>query len=75
VAEPSEANARCPRCGGGFHCGAQEASCDCAGVSLDDAMRETVRLNFEGCLCIACLRELQKWNGLDALPHPGRSAL
>ena len=59
MAEARSANARCPRCGGGFHCGALEGSCDCASVTLDDATRDALRLKFEGCLCIACLRELQ----------------
>jgi hypothetical protein len=54
------ANARCPRCGGGFHCGANESSCDCAAVALDNATRDALRLNYEGCLCLACLRELQE---------------
>jgi hypothetical protein len=59
LAETSDVNARCPRCGGGFHCGALEGSCGCAGVVLDGATRDALRLKFEGCLCIACLRALQ----------------
>ena len=59
MAEDASANASCPRCGGAFHCGALEQSCACAGVALDDATRDALRLKFEGCLCIACLRALQ----------------
>jgi len=28
-------------------------------VALDDATRDALRMKFEGCLCIACLRALQ----------------
>ena len=33
---PSEV---CPRCGGGFRCGAREAQCDCFDLKLTDALR------------------------------------
>ena len=52
-------NARCPRCGGSFHCGRQDARCDCAQVHLDDATRAALQRQFEGCLCVACLRAMQ----------------
>ena len=51
-------NAGCPRCGGAFHCGANEASCDCAQIDLDDAMLVALRETFAGCLCLRCLREV-----------------
>jgi Cysteine-rich CWC len=57
--EPKHADARCPRCGGTFHCGAREASCDCAQARLDDAALAELQQAFEGCLCLACLRAIQ----------------
>jgi len=63
VAEPVRAaaadDATCPRCGAGFHCGAHEKSCECATVQLDEATRRAIGRDFAGCLCVACLRELQ----------------
>ena len=53
------ANARCPRCGTAFHCGAAEARCDCAEVTLDAATRAAIARRYQGCLCGACLRALQ----------------
>ena len=53
------ANDRCPRCGGGFHCGVNDAEpCTCTGLKLDAAMLAGLRAQFKGCLCLACLREI-----------------
>ena len=50
---------RCPRCGGGFHCGADDAEpCACAAVPLAAALAADLRRRYAGCLCQACLREL-----------------
>ncbi len=49
---------RCPRCGGGFHCGANDLSpCPCSSLQLDEATLTMLRERFRGCLCLACLRE------------------
>ncbi|HEY4068189.1 MAG TPA: cysteine-rich CWC family protein [Burkholderiaceae bacterium] len=61
---PTNAAATCPRCGGGFHCGAHDAApCACAGLPLSDALRAELRTRYAGCLCLACLTELA---GADA---------
>ena len=53
------ADDRCPRCGGGFHCGAGDAEpCDCTTMPLDDATLADLRQRYTGCLCLACLREI-----------------
>ncbi len=53
-------NAACPRCGAAFHCGAQEASCDCARVALDAATLARLRADYGShCLCNACLQALR----------------
>ena len=55
----ASASDRCPRCGGGFHCGANDATpCACAAVQLDAAALAALRTQFHGCLCLACLRRL-----------------
>jgi len=50
---------RCPRCGGGFHCGAQDARCDCFDLQLSEALRQRLSQQYSSCLCLACLRQLQ----------------
>ena len=48
----------CPRCGGGFECGAQDGRCDCFEVQLSDAQRAALASRYDDCLCLRCLREL-----------------
>jgi hypothetical protein len=58
-AAPGDAGAvaRCPRCGGGFHCGARDPRpCACTAVDLPAATLQALRTRWEGCLCVACLR-------------------
>ncbi|WP_397534008.1 cysteine-rich CWC family protein [Roseateles sp.] len=56
----TDVNSRCPRCGGGFHCGAAGARCDCFDLKLSDAQRQQLSRDYSGCLCLNCLRELQQ---------------
>ena len=50
---------RCPRCGGGFHCGVNDsAACPCTTVTLDAATQAALRARYEGCLCLRCLQVL-----------------
>ena len=59
---------RCPRCGGGFHCGANDAApCACTALKLDAATLAALRTQYPGCLCLACLRQL-------AMPRPSAQA-
>ena len=52
-------DSRCPRCGGTFHCGVNDAQpCACTALSLDDATLNDLRQRYAGCLCLACLREV-----------------
>ena len=48
----------CPRCGGGFECGANAGHCACFGIRLTDALRAELAARYSGCLCLQCLREL-----------------
>ncbi len=57
-ASPALLTDRCPRCGGGFHCGAADAHCDCFALQLSPALRERLAAQYSSCLCLACLREL-----------------
>ena len=61
---------RCPRCGGGFHCGVNDAApCACTTVTLDAAMQAALRSRYQGCLCLRCLR------CLSCLQTPSDAAL
>ncbi len=59
-------NAACPRCGGSFHCGAREARCDCFALRLPPALVAELARQYAGCLCLACLRELDAQAGSGA---------
>lgn len=55
----SDGTARCPRCGGAFHCGLRDpAPCACTTVTLDAATLARLRAAYHGCLCLACLHAL-----------------
>lgn len=50
---------RCPRCGGGFHCGVNDAGpCPCSTLKLSEALQERLRQKWAGCLCVSCLAAL-----------------
>ena len=64
---------RCPRCGGGFHCGVDDAGpCACTGVRLDAALLQQLRERYSGCLCPRCLRALA--DGAAPEPCTGEAA-
>jgi hypothetical protein len=42
--------ATCPRCGGGFECGANAGHCDCFGIRLTDTLRADVAARYSRCL-------------------------
>ncbi len=47
---------RCPRCGGGFHCGVNDAeACACTTLRLDEPTLQRLRARYAGCLCLRCL--------------------
>ena len=51
---------RCPRCGAEFHCGMDDpAPCACTRSSLGVALLAQLRERYDGCLCVACLAQLQ----------------
>jgi len=61
---------RCPRCGGDFHCGANDAAaCACTTIALNATMLAALRQRFTGCLCLGCLREIQR-EGLSVADPP-----
>lgn len=58
----------CPRCGQVFDCGAAgPGPCVCTTVTLDAALLATLRRDFKGCLCLACL-DLLRRAGMPADP-------
>lgn len=63
---------RCPRCGGGFACGAAGAGpCACTTVVLAPALLARLRQRYRGCLCLDCLQALAAG---AAVEPPGREA-
>ena len=55
-----QASERCPRCGGGFHCGINDAEpCACSTLQLGAAVLAELRSRYTGCLCLACLRQIE----------------
>ena len=49
-------DARCPRCGSAFHCGAADpVPCPCTTVAVSPAQRAALRERYIGCLCMRCL--------------------
>ncbi|MBT9488039.1 MAG: cysteine-rich CWC family protein [Rubrivivax sp.] len=49
----------CARCGGPFHCGAQDSTpCACSQLQLSSDLLAQLRQRYTGCLCLACLRKL-----------------
>jgi hypothetical protein len=60
---------RCPRCGGAFRCGAGDAApCACTTIALDAAVLAGLRERWVGCLCLACLRDVQREASARAEP-------
>jgi len=57
---------RCPRCGGGFHCGIEDAGpCGCTTVTLDAALQQRLRERYTGCLCLRCLAALAQGDNIE----------
>jgi hypothetical protein len=53
------ADAPCPRCGAAFRCGTRDdRPCACTTVTLGADRLAALRREFDGCLCIDCLRAL-----------------
>ncbi|HEY6512137.1 MAG TPA: cysteine-rich CWC family protein [Burkholderiaceae bacterium] len=54
-------DARCPRCGGGFHCGMHDpAPCACTTLRLNAVTLSDLRARYHGCLCLRCLQALAR---------------
>lgn len=64
---PPLEDTRCPRCGGGFHCGANDPGpCPCTGLKLTAELQAALRARYTGCLCLACLAALAAGAPLEA---------
>ena len=69
MSTPETLSDRCPRCGGAFHCGAQDnAPCPCGSLVLSPSLQADLRQRYQGCLCLSCLRELA--SQAEAPPTP-----
>ncbi|MBL0728300.1 cysteine-rich CWC family protein [Piscinibacter sp. HJYY11] len=57
----STADASCPRCGGGFHCGVRDTTpCACGTIDLSAETLQLLREHYSACLCLPCLREVAR---------------
>lgn len=64
------ADSRCPRCGGAFRCGVNDAApCACTTLKLDGQTLARLNAQYRGCLCLRCLGELG-----GRADHPARAA-
>jgi hypothetical protein len=55
----TDPTATCARCGGAFHCGANDPQpCACTQIKLDPATLARLRETYQGCLCLRCLAAL-----------------
>jgi hypothetical protein len=59
VALPTAEPDRCPRCDASFGCEIATGSCWCARVTLTPERQAELASGYDGCLCPACLRELE----------------
>lgn len=51
----------CPRCSADFDCREDSVlECDCVHVILSPQQIEFLAENYNGCLCVECLREIQQ---------------
>lgn len=52
---------QCERCGQHFECKPQNITeCQCYGLELSDAARQTIAEQYTDCLCRNCLLEISK---------------
>jgi len=57
----------CPRCGGSFHCGVDDAEpCACTTIKLDAATLADLRQRYSTCLCLRCLAALSAPSSVGA---------
>jgi len=61
----------CPRCGAAFHCGVADAEpCACTTVRLEASTLRALREQYERCLCLRCLIDLQAEQQAQASTKP-----
>ncbi len=60
----------CPRCGGGFDCGAKDGHCACFELSLSAEQQAALAARWQGCLCLRCLRDFQAPQEESPAPAP-----
>lgn len=60
----------CPRCGGGFGCGAKDGHCACFELTLSAEQQAAIAARWQGCLCLRCLGEVAAGAALAQLDAP-----
>lgn len=52
---------KCPRCGGTFECKVGDIlKCQCYDIVLSDAEASFIKSDYQDCLCLNCLQQLQQ---------------
>jgi hypothetical protein len=75
AAEVKSLDDRCPRCGGAFHCGINDAGpCPCSTLTLSPKLQARLRQRWSSCLCVACLAALAGGEALEAGDQGSKSA-
>jgi ribosomal protein L34E len=72
AAKPAQPD-RCPRCDGSVGCGIATGACWCAEVTLSPERQKQLAAAFDGCLCPACLRELEQGDGAAGMRNRAQS--
>jgi hypothetical protein len=60
----------CPRCGGGFDCGAKDGQCACFALRLSAEQQAALAARWQGCLCLRCLQAVAAGGPLDQADAP-----
>ncbi|EMI72199.1 cysteine-rich CWC family protein [Leptospira noguchii] len=55
----------CQRCGQSFGCGAAFYSCECFSINLSSEVLNQIKNNYDDCLCISCLKELESFKKVN----------
>ncbi|MBC7994949.1 MAG: cysteine-rich CWC family protein [Rhizobacter sp.] len=67
------ADASCPRCGGAFHCGVNDPlPCACGQFTLSPACTQMLRSQYDRCVCMACLAQLQQTAPVADIKKPAQ---
>jgi len=63
---PEHEYKKCPRCGTFFECKLGSITiCQCTDIAISETVKTFVQDNYDDCLCIRCLQQLQEKFEMD----------